>query len=70
MEKKTEEIEENRSLEETFDSLDQIIEKMEGTDLPLEETFELYKQGISLIEYANKKIEKVETDIRVINDER
>ena len=55
------------TLEEAFSKLDGLIEKMQTADLPLEETFALYKQGVELVETCNNKIEKVEADIKVIN---
>ena len=59
---------EELTLEEAFTQLDELIDKMEGSSLPLEETFQLYKQGVSLVEYCNKKIEKVECDIRKVTE--
>lgn len=61
-------INEEMSLEEAFDELDALIEKMETSSLPLEETFRLYKQGLSLVEYCNQKIEKVECDIQKVTE--
>ena len=60
--------EENITLKETFEKLDEIIEKMQGQELSLEETFALYKQGVALVHSANEKIEKVECDIKVLEE--
>ncbi|MBO4834788.1 MAG: exodeoxyribonuclease VII small subunit [Lachnospiraceae bacterium] len=62
-------IKEEMTLEEAFTELDQLIEKMESASLPLEETFQLYKQGVSLVEFCNKKIDKVECDIRKVTED-
>lgn len=59
---------EELTLEEAFSQLDELIDKMEGSSLPLEETFQLYKQGVSLVEYCSKKIDKVECDIRKVTE--
>lgn len=56
------------TLEEAFEELDALIEKMEESELPLEESFALYKKGVSLVEYCNRKIEKVECDIRKVTE--
>ena len=56
------------SLEEAFEELDALIEKMETSSLPLEETFRLYKHGLSLVEFCNQKIEKVECDIKKVTE--
>ena len=55
------------TLEESFAMLDELIEKMQGEDLPLEETFALYKKGVELVESCSKKIEKVEADIKLVS---
>ncbi len=61
-------INEEMSLEEAFEELDGLIEKMETEQLPLEETFRLYKQGLTLVEFCNQKIEKVECDIKKVTE--
>ena len=61
-------INEEMSLEEAFEELDGLIEKMETSQLPLEETFRLYKQGLSLVEFCNQKSEKVECDIKKVTE--
>ena len=61
-------INEEMSLEEAFEELDGLIEKMETSQLPLEETFRLYKQGLSLVEFCNQKIEKVECEIKKVTE--
>ncbi len=64
-----EKLQDEVTLEEAFGQLDELIEKMEESELPLEESFALYKKGVSLVELCNKKIEKVECDIRKITEE-
>lgn len=56
-------------LEEGFKRLDEIIEKMEQGELSLEESFKLYKEGVGLVSSCNEAIEKVENEIKVIEDE-
>lgn len=60
---------EEMTLEEAFEQLDELIDRMEESDLPLEESFQLYKKGVSLVEVCNKKIEKVECDIRKVTEQ-
>lgn len=55
-EKKTEE----RTLEEAFESLDQLAEKLEDRETSLEESFHLYKQGMELLKYCSDKLDTVE----------
>ena len=56
-------------LESSFKRLDEIIEKMEQGELSLEESFTLYKEGVALVGACNESIEKVEKEIKVIEDE-
>lgn len=56
------------TLEEAFSKLEELTEKMQSGDLPLEESFDLYKKGIELVEFCSSKIEKVETDIKKVNE--
>lgn len=56
-------------LESSFKRLDEIIEKMEQCELSLEESFKLYKEGVELVAACNESIDKVEKEIKVIEDE-
>ena len=51
------------TLEQAFEQLDSIIRKMDSKDIPLEEAFKLYREGTSLLEFANGSIDKVEKEI-------
>lgn len=62
-EKKLEEM----TLEESFARLDEMLEKMEDRELPLEESFRLYQQGMQLLARCNEKIDVVEKKIRIMN---
>ena len=55
------------TIEQSFEELDHIIDRMQSEDLSLEEAFLLYKTGIKLVEGCNKKIEKIQCDIELIN---
>ena len=61
-------LQEDTTLEEAFEKLDELIENMEERDLPLEKAFALYKKGIEVVEFCNQKIEKVECDIKKITE--
>ena len=58
---------ETLSLEEMFAKLEGVINEMQTGGLTLEETFARYKEGLALVENCNKKIEKIECDIKVID---
>ena len=72
--KKTEEasISENSDkmgLEEKLDILDKTIESMENDDITLEQAFELYQKGMSLVKECSIEINSVEGQILKISDE-
>lgn len=58
--------ENEKKLETALGELNEIISKMDRPDLPLEESFELYSQGIKLVEFCNEKIDKVEKEIKIL----
>lgn len=55
-EKKLEEM----TLEETFEGIDEIMEKLSDNDLPLEESINLYKKGMEMLGHCRGVIEEVE----------
>lgn len=54
------------SMEEAISQLDSYIEKLESIETPLSEAFDIYNDGIKLIEYCNKQIDKMEHEIEII----
>ncbi len=69
-ERKAQEAEEARddlSLEETFQVLEEVINKMEQGDLSLEESFAAYHQGMDLLKSCNDKIDKVEKQVQELD---
>lgn len=56
-------------LESNFEELDKIIEQMESGELSLDESFELYKKGIKLVQNCNDSINKVEKEMQIISEE-
>ena len=51
------------TLEETFKKLDEVMEKLSDDTLPLEESFNLYKEGMGLLDTCKKVIEDVEKKV-------
>ena len=49
-----------KSLETAFEELDALAAKMEDRDLPLEEAFKLYQEGVKLLQYCNGEDEEDE----------
>lgn len=59
--------EQELSLEESFDALDGILEKLEGDEISLEDSFTLYQKGMQLLKVCNEKIDTVEKKILIMN---
>ena len=56
----------DKSIEEIFEELDQIMEKMEAADTSLEDSFTFYEAGMKLVRACGEKIDKVEKKIIVL----
>ena len=48
------------TLEETFAKIDEVMEKLSDDELPLEESFAVYKEGMEHLDSCRKIIEDVE----------
>ncbi len=55
------------TLEEAFQELEGIIERMQQRDVTLEESFALYEQGICKLRLCNQKIDHVEKKMLLLN---
>lgn len=64
----TESQEEQQSLEELFKTLDEIAVKMEKDDVSLEESFRLYKQGMTILKKCNDTIDMVEKEVLILDE--
>lgn len=56
------------SLEELFGTLDQVVEKLEKEDITLEESFNLYQQGMELLKKCNETIDVVEKKVQLLDE--
>ena len=56
------------SLEDAFKELDQIIEALEQPDIRLEDSMNLYKKGVKLLEKCNLTLDKTEKEIIVLQE--
>ena len=52
------------TLEEAFNKLETVISKMENEDVPLEESFQLYSEGMGLLKDVNDRIDRVEKQVQ------
>lgn len=58
-----------KSLEESFEALDEILEQLEDENVSLEASFKLYQKGMKLVKDCNQSIDKVEKELIVISKE-
>lgn len=58
-----------KTLEETFEEIEQVLHTLEEEPVPLEEAFALYKKGMDLIKVCHKSIDDVEKKVLVLNGE-
>ncbi|MCI8292742.1 MAG: exodeoxyribonuclease VII small subunit [Hespellia sp.] len=56
------------SLEEMFDSLEKVIERMETEEISLEESFTLYQNGIQLLKKCNDTLDAVEKKVQILDE--
>ncbi len=56
----------NLTVEQAFEELDKIIEKLEASDTTLEESFACYEAGIKLVKACGDKIDKVEKQMMIL----
>lgn len=61
---------ESWNLETSFRRLNEIMEQMEQNELGLEQSFQLYQEGMKLIKKCNDSIDKVEKKIEILQSEK
>ena len=49
-----------KNIEDVFQELDVIAEKLESSDTSLEDSFRLYKKGMELLKYCSGKLDTVD----------
>lgn len=65
---RTEDALEDLNLEELFARAEALIGQMEEPELPLEEAFAAYEQGMKIIQACNSRIDQVEQKMLVMNE--
>lgn len=56
----------DKSIEQTFEELDRLMEKLESSDTSLEESFACYEAGMKLVKSCGEKIDKVEKQMIIL----
>lgn len=60
--------EEQVPLETLFGRLEEVIGKLEGEDVNLEESFRLYQEGMALLKRCNGAIDTVEKKVLILDE--
>jgi exodeoxyribonuclease VII small subunit len=53
-------------IDEDIKKLDEIAKKMEGSDLPLEKSMDLFQEGIALVKKCTEVLQKAELRVKEI----
>lgn len=59
---------EQLTIEEAFARLEQLVARLEAGETSLEQSFELYQQGMKLVRLCGQKIDKVEKQLIVAGE--
>ncbi len=62
-------MENKNSIEENFEQLEAIIKEMQSEETSLDKSFELYNNGLKLIQDCNRQIDTIEKKIKIIEEE-
>jgi exodeoxyribonuclease VII small subunit len=54
------------TIEEAFGEVDEKIKALEKSDVSLENSFKLFKEGMDLLKYCNDSIDKVEKKVQKV----
>ncbi len=57
------------NLEEAFERLEKTVAALEQEDISLEESFQIYKDGMELLKKCNQAIDQVEKKVLVLNED-
>ena len=59
---------EKLSYEEAFEKLQKIVELLENSEVPLDDSIKYYEQGINLKNHCEKKLKNAEMKIKTVLD--
>lgn len=60
---------ENISFEAAFRALQEVIERLEESELPLEEAVKLYEEGVRLSKSCQQLLDRAQLRVTQLNDE-
>lgn len=68
-EQKAKDGQEGPGLEEAFEQIEKLLEKLGDRDVSLEESFRLYQEGMELLKLCSDRIDRVEKRMLQIDEE-
>ncbi len=60
---------EEMTLDEIFNNINEIIEDLEDNDIEIEQAFEKYETGMKLLAQANGQIDVIEKKVQALNSD-
>ncbi|NLL93411.1 MAG: exodeoxyribonuclease VII small subunit [Clostridiales bacterium] len=57
------------SIEEEFKILGELLKKMDEDEVSLEESFEMYNEGLKLVKDLNTRLDEVEKKLTIVNED-
>ncbi|MBO4902323.1 MAG: exodeoxyribonuclease VII small subunit [Lachnospiraceae bacterium] len=57
------------TLNEAFTSVEEIMEKLRDDEISLEDSFKLYKEGMDMLKVCSEKIDKVEKQVKMLDED-
>ncbi|MCS7230963.1 MAG: exodeoxyribonuclease VII small subunit [Elusimicrobiota bacterium] len=57
---------EKYTFEEALKRLEEIVSKLETSEVPLEETINLFEEGMELVKFCNQKLEEVKHKVEMV----
>ena len=62
-------LKEQKSVEENFNEIEEIIVEMQKEDVTLDIAFDLYNKGLKLIKDCNGQLDSIEKQIKILEEE-
>lgn len=59
----------DKSFEEVLIELEDLVSKLENKEISLEDAVSTYKKGIDLINNCNEKLDKIEKEIKIVQEQ-
>ncbi|MCM1570107.1 MAG: exodeoxyribonuclease VII small subunit [Roseburia sp.] len=57
------------SLEQNFARIEELLEQLSAEDIPLEQAFTIYSEGMNVLKRCNEQIDRVEKKVMKLNEE-